>query len=92
MEQRNVCAVNGIVLIYRLEKLSDPDAEPPGPEPGLVNVCKEIHSIVKEEAGIIGEVFPHPSTVVQVFLQRIFQQSVFIPLVLYSFITDSKSS
>jgi hypothetical protein len=89
--QRNVCAAEESVLIYRLEKLSDPDAEPPGPEPGLVGSCDEIRSIVKEEAGIIGEVFPYPSTVVQVFLQRIFQQSVFVSLIFYSLILDSKS-
>jgi len=59
-----------------LEKLSDPDLEPPGPEQGLANLCSEIRAIVAQEALIIGEVFPHPSTVVQVFLQRIFLQSV----------------
>jgi len=59
-----------------LEKLSDPDAEPLGPEPGLVNLCDEIRAIVKDEEAIIGDVFPHPSNVIQVFLQRIFQQSV----------------
>src|SRR5436190_1394471 len=61
----------------RLEKLSDPDADPPGAEPGLLNLCDEIRTIVKQEASIIGDVFPHPSTVIQVFLQRIFQQSVY---------------
>lgn len=48
----------------------------PAAEPGLVGLCNEIRSIVENEASIIGEVFPHPSTVVQVFLQRIFLQSV----------------
>src|SRR5271169_5787138 len=60
----------------RLENLSDPDADPPGAEPSLLNQCDEIRTIVMQEASIIGDVFPHPSTVVQVFLQRIFQQSV----------------
>jgi len=60
----------------RLEKLPDPDAEPLGPEPGLANLCDEIRAIVKDEEAIIGDVFPYPSTVIQVFLQRIFQQSV----------------
>ena len=59
-----------------LDKLSDPDLDPPGAEPGLVNLCNEIRSIVVQEALIIGEVFPHPSTVIQVFLQRIFLQSI----------------
>jgi hypothetical protein len=63
---------------YRLEKLSDPDAEPLGPEPSLLNLCDEILAIVQDEGAIIGDVFPHPSTVIQVFLQRIFQQSVII--------------
>lgn len=67
-----------IKLIYRLERLSDPDADPPGAEPGLLNQCDEIRTIVKQEASIIGDVFPYPSTVIQVFLQRIFQQSVCI--------------
>jgi exocyst complex component 5 len=61
-----------------LEKLSDPDAEPLGPEPNLLNLCDEILAIVQDEGAIIGDVFPHPSTVIQVFLQRIFQQSVLI--------------
>ena len=60
----------------RLEKLSDPDSNPPGAEPGLLNLCDEIRFIVDQEASIIGEVFPHPSAVIQVFLQRIFMQSV----------------
>jgi Exocyst complex component Sec10 len=59
-----------------MKKLPDPDVDPPGTEPGLVNLCKEIRSVVDQEALIIGEVFPHPGTVVQVFLQRIFLQSV----------------
>jgi hypothetical protein len=63
---------------YRLEKLSDPDAEPLGPEPSLLNLCDEILAIVQDEGAIIGDVFPHPGTVIQVFLQRIFQQSVII--------------
>lgn len=67
--------------MFRLEKLSDPDANPPGAEPGLLNLCDEIRFIVDQEASIIGEVFPHPSTVIQVFLQRIFMQSVNNPSV-----------
>ena len=67
---------NHAKLIARLEKLSDPDADPPGAEPGLLNQCDEVRTIVKQEASIIGDIFPHPSTVIQVFLQRIFQQSV----------------
>jgi exocyst complex component 5 len=59
-----------------MEKLPDPDVDPPGTEPGLANLCKEIRSVVDQEALIIGEVFPHPSIVIQVFLQRIFLQSV----------------
>jgi Exocyst complex component Sec10 len=66
------------VLIHRFEKLSDPDIERPPSETGLVNLCNEIRSIVEQEALIIGEVFLHPSTVMQVFLERIFLQSVFI--------------
>jgi len=75
-----ICAFSpySIKLIPRLERLSDPDADPPGAEPGLLNQCDEIRTIVKQEASIIGDVFPHPSTVIQVFLQRIFQQSVCI--------------
>ena len=73
--------------MFRLEKLSDPDVDPQGPEPGLVNLIKEIRAVVNQEASIIGDVFPHPSTVIQVFLQRIFMQSVcfLLPLSLTGF-------
>jgi exocyst complex component 5 len=63
----------------RLEKLPDPDVDPPAAEPALVDLCNEVRAVVRQEASIIGEVFPHPSTVIQVFLQRIFLQSVCHP-------------
>jgi len=83
------CTFKTSILIGRLEKLSDPDMDPPGAEPGLLNLCDEIRAIVKQEASIIGDVFPHPSTVIQVFLQRIFMQSVRISPVRL-LITDPK--
>jgi hypothetical protein len=65
--------------------------DPPAAEPGLVGLCNEIRSIVENEASIIGEVFPHPSTVVQVFLQRIFLQSVFPSPIIANALQDPKS-
>lgn len=79
MEWGNVLNFTLRLADFRMEKLPDPDVDPPGTEPGLANLCHEIRTIVDQEALIIGEVFPHPSIVVQVFLQRIFLQSV-VPL------------
>lgn len=56
--------------------LPDPDAEPPGLEPSLINLFREIKRCVKDEFQIINQIFPVPVTVKNVFLQRIFAQSI----------------
>ncbi|CCG81678.1 Putative uncharacterized protein [Taphrina deformans PYCC 5710] len=56
--------------------LPDPDAEPPGLEPGLISLFREIRRCVKDEFQIINQIFPAPATVKNLFLQRIFAQSI----------------
>lgn len=56
--------------------LPDPDAEPPGLEPGLITLFREIRRCVKDEFLIINQIFPSPVTVKNLFLQRIFAQSI----------------
>ncbi|KDQ08839.1 hypothetical protein BOTBODRAFT_37533 [Botryobasidium botryosum FD-172 SS1] len=58
------------------ESLPDPDASPPKTEPGLETLFSNIESTVKQEAMIIQAVFPNPPVVMQVFLQRVFAQSI----------------
>lgn len=56
--------------------LADPDAYPPQTEPALAALFDEIRATVEQEAQIIAAVFPHPLSVMQTFLQRVFAQSV----------------
>jgi hypothetical protein len=56
--------------------LPDPDASPPQTESGLTNLFKEIRSTVDQEIRIVKAVFPNPAVVMQVFLQRVFAQSI----------------
>ncbi|MBE7180539.1 MAG: hypothetical protein INR71_04880, partial [Terriglobus roseus] len=58
------------------ERLADPDAEPPGVEPGLQSLIDEVRLVVQEESFIIKRAFPYYDEVLQRFLQRIFQQSI----------------
>lgn len=58
------------------ERLTDPDDTPPGLEPTLTNLIKEIEQNLKDESKIIGQVFPNQEQVLGSFLQRIFQQSL----------------
>ena len=57
-------------------RLSDPDAELPGIEPGLQSLIDEVKVVVQEESGIITRAFPYPEQVLGKFLQRVFQQSI----------------
>ena len=57
-------------------RLSDPDAELPGIEPGLQSLIDEVRVVVQEESAIIKRAFPHPEQVLSKFLQRVFQQSI----------------
>ncbi|KAF8076597.1 exocyst complex protein [Lyophyllum atratum] len=56
--------------------LPDPDASSPKSEQGLSELFVEIRSTVETEAQIVKAVFPNPSVVMQVFLQRVFAQSI----------------
>lgn len=58
------------------ETIPDPDALVPTTESGLSALFQEIRSTVGQEAQIVQAVFPNPSLVMQVFLQRVFAQSV----------------
>ncbi|WWD22172.1 hypothetical protein CI109_106663 [Kwoniella shandongensis] len=56
--------------------IGDPDAPPPTSEPGMEALFKEIRVTVSQEAQIVKAVFPNPSAVMQVFLQRVFAQVI----------------
>ncbi|KAF8318148.1 exocyst complex component Sec10 [Clavulina sp. PMI_390] len=56
--------------------LEDPNAPVPKDEPGLTKLFGEIRYTVDQEYRIIQAVFPNPPVVMQVFLQRVFAQSI----------------
>ncbi|BEI80543.1 hypothetical protein CcaverHIS002_0110720 [Cutaneotrichosporon cavernicola] len=56
--------------------IGDPDTLPPDSEPGLTVMFKSIRDTVSQEAQIVKAVFPNPSAVLQVFLQRTFAQVI----------------
>jgi hypothetical protein len=58
------------------DALPNPDVTPPKAENGLLDLFVEIRSTVGQEAQIVQAVFPNPPFVMQVFLQRVFAQSV----------------
>ncbi|RDX53680.1 exocyst complex protein [Lentinus brumalis] len=58
------------------DALPDPDAPPPVFETGLQDLFQEIRTTVGQEAQIVQAVFPNPAYVMQVFLQRVFAQSI----------------
>ncbi|OCF42358.1 exocyst complex component protein [Kwoniella heveanensis CBS 569] len=60
----------------RWATIGEPDAAPPTVEPGLEALFKEIRVTVSQEAQIVKAVFPNPSAVLQVFLQRVFAQVI----------------
>jgi exocyst complex component 5 len=57
-------------------RLSDPDAELPGIEPGLQSLIDEVKVVVQEESSIIKRAFPYYEQVLGKFIQRVFQQSI----------------
>ncbi|KAJ9661040.1 Exocyst complex component 5 [Neophaeococcomyces mojaviensis] len=57
-------------------RLSDPDADLPGVEPGLQSLIDEVKVVVQEESQIIKRAFPNPEQVLGKFVQRVFQQSI----------------
>ena len=60
----------------RWASLPDADAPAPKSESGLSDLFAEIRTTVGQEAQIVQAVFPNPALVLQVFLQRVFLQSV----------------
>lgn len=62
--------------ICRWRSLADPNTIPPKTESSLTELLLEIQATVGQEAQIVQAVFPNPSLVMQVFLQRVFAQSV----------------
>ncbi|KAH9045459.1 exocyst complex component Sec10 [Lactarius pseudohatsudake] len=60
--------------LWRL--LADPNTIPPKTESSLTELFGEIRATVGQEAQIVQAVFPNPSFVMQVFLQRVFAQSI----------------
>ncbi|KAA1466748.1 exocyst complex component Sec10 [Dentipellis sp. KUC8613] len=56
--------------------LPDPDLTPPRNEASLKELLTEIRATVGQEAQIVQAVFPNPPFVMQVFLQRVFAQSI----------------
>jgi exocyst complex component 5 len=58
------------------DRIADPDAEPPGVEPGLQALIDEVKITAQQESWVIKRAFPVPEEILNIFLQRIFQQSV----------------
>ncbi|KAJ3987466.1 exocyst complex protein [Lentinula detonsa] len=56
--------------------ISNPDTIAPKNEAGLTELFAEIRATVDTEAQIVKAVFPNPPVVMQVFLQRVFAQSI----------------
>ncbi|KAJ7228478.1 exocyst complex protein [Mycena pura] len=56
--------------------LPDPNSSSPKTETGLMELFTEIRATVDTEAQIVKAVFPNPPVVMQVFLQRVFAQSI----------------
>ncbi|KAF8897737.1 exocyst complex protein [Infundibulicybe gibba] len=56
--------------------IPDPDSSPPKNEQGMTELFAEIRATVDTEAQIVKAVFPNPPVVMQVFLQRVFAQSI----------------
>ncbi len=61
------------------DNLPDPDSNVTATESGLEELFREIRTTVGQEVQIVQAVFPNPPYVMQVFLQRVFAQSVCPP-------------
>ncbi|SJL01757.1 related to exocyst complex 100 kDa component [Armillaria ostoyae] len=72
----NVRESKGADDVILWNTLPDPDATPPKSEVGLTELFSEIRATVDTEAQIVKAVFPNPPVVMQVFLQRVFAQSI----------------
>jgi len=60
----------------RWDRIADPDAEAPGVEPGLQALCDEVKITAQNESYTIKRGFPVPDEILNIFIQRLFQQSV----------------
>ena len=69
-------AATGYSHAIRWRLLANPNTIPPKTESSLTELFDEIRATVGQEAQIVQAVFPNPSFVMQVFLQRVFAQSV----------------
>lgn len=69
-------AVVAYSFASRWRSLADPNTIPPKNESSLTELLIEIRATVGQEAQIVQAVFPNPALVMQVFLQRVFAQSV----------------
>ncbi|KAG9066673.1 Exocyst complex component 5 [Linnemannia hyalina] len=58
------------------EDLTNPVAAIPPIDAGLIKLYDDIRTTVDQEAEIISMVFPNPAAVFQVFIQRVFEQSI----------------
>lgn len=58
------------------EDLTNPVAAIPPIDAGLIKLFDDIRTTVDQEAEIISMVFPNPAAVFQVFIQRVFEQSI----------------
>jgi hypothetical protein len=67
---------SGYANAVRWDRIADPDAEPPGVEPGLQAVIDEVKSTIQQESWVIKRAFPYPDEILNTFLQRVFQQLV----------------
>ena len=65
-----------MLTYHSWETVADPDSPVPAAESGLTALFREIRNTVGQEVQIVQAVFPNPSLVMQVFLQRVFAQSV----------------
>jgi hypothetical protein len=76
------CESNNTLITYlilfpsRWDAIPQPNASPPTNESGLVKLFDEIRATVDQEVRICKAVFPNPAAVMQVFLQRVFAQSI----------------
>ncbi|EMC93441.1 hypothetical protein BAUCODRAFT_240489 [Baudoinia panamericana UAMH 10762] len=59
-----------------LDRLADPDTDPPGVEPSLQSLIDEVKIVCQEESFIIKRAFPYYEEVLARFVQRVFQQSI----------------
>ncbi len=69
-------AVVAYSFASRWRSLADSNTIPPKSESSLTELLIEIRATVGQEAQIVQAVFPNPALVMQVFLQRVFAQSV----------------